>query len=46
MAARHGIKNYGGVTLSLEELKQESADIFGEWILLKSDILPSTTDND
>ncbi len=46
MAARHGIKNYGGVTLSLEELKQESADIFGEWILLKSDILPSATDND
>ncbi len=45
LAARHGIKSYGGVTLSLEELKQESADIFGEWILLKSDIIPSASDN-
>lgn len=39
MASRHGIRNYGGIALSLEELQSWSADIFGDFLLKKSDIL-------
>lgn len=40
MAARHGIRNYGGVVLHLKDLQDWSMDIFGDFILKKSDILP------
>lgn len=38
-ALRHGIRNYGGVKLQLSDLEQWSSDIFGDWILKKSQIL-------
>lgn len=38
LAARHGIRSYGGVTLRLENLQESAADIFGNWILKRSDI--------
>ena len=38
-AARHGIRNYGGVVLKLSDLQAWSEEIFGSWILKKSDIL-------
>ena len=45
MAAQHGLWNYGGVPLHLEYLQSASEEIFGEWILKKSDIL-GTSDSD
>lgn len=39
MAVRHGIRSYGGVVLHLEDLQGWSTDIFGDFILQKSDIL-------
>lgn len=39
MALRHGIRRYGGVNLQLSDLEQWSSDIFGDWILKKSQIL-------
>lgn len=39
LASRHGIRNYGGVTLNLGDLQTWSADIFGDFLLKKSDIL-------
>lgn len=39
MAHRHGIRSYGGVNLQLSDLEQWSSDIFGSWILKKSQIL-------
>lgn len=38
-AVKHGIWNYGGVALHLEELQQKSDEILGEMVLTKSDIL-------
>ena len=38
-ASHHGIWNYGGVALRLEDLKEDSLEIFGDMILTKSDIL-------
>lgn len=38
-ALRHGIRSYGGVKLQLSDLEQWSSDIFGGWILKKSQIL-------
>lgn len=38
-ALRHGIRSYGGVKLHLSDLEQWSSDIFGSWILKKSQIL-------
>ncbi len=38
-AAAHGIRNYGGVVLHLDELQENSNEIFGDMILKKSDIL-------
>ena len=40
MAARHGIHSYGGVALHLEDLRNWSKEIMGDFILKKSDILP------
>lgn len=37
-AARHGIRSYGGVTLSLEDLEQWSQEILGEWVLRKEQL--------
>jgi len=42
-AARHGILNYGGIHLRLEDLQLSAEDIFGDWILKKSDILTAST---
>lgn len=39
LAARHGILNYGGVLLRLEDLQKSAGEIFGDWILKRSDIL-------
>ena len=39
-AGKHGIWNYGGVAFHLEDMQQKSDEIFGDMILLKSDILP------
>lgn len=41
LAAVHGIRQYGGVTLRLDELEGWAQDIFGSWILEKTDILNS-----
>lgn len=49
LAASHGIRNYGGVALYLEDLQNYSNEIFGNKILKKSDILtmsdPKSTAN-
>lgn len=42
LAAAHGIRSYGGVTLRLEDLQTWSADIFGEMSLKRSDILKTS----
>ena len=39
LAGKHGIWNYGGVAFHREEMQQKSNEIFGDMILLKSDIL-------
>lgn len=39
MAQNHGIRNYGGIALRLEDLQQESREILGGMQLDKSDIL-------
>lgn len=40
-AAGHGIRSYGGVTLSLDDLLQWSADIFGDAALRWEDLSPA-----
>ena len=42
MAARHGIRQYGGVTLRLSDLQADSDEIFGEFVRKRSDIIPDT----
>lgn len=37
-AARHGIRNYGGVVLTLSDLQAWSDEIIGDWTLKRSDI--------
>jgi poly-gamma-glutamate synthesis protein (capsule biosynthesis protein) len=44
LAARHGIKNYGGVTLRLEDLQADAEEIFGNYILKKADVLGTSAD--
>ncbi len=39
LAAKHGIRSYGGVTLRLSDLQTRCAEIFGDWVLTRSDIL-------
>lgn len=39
LAREHGIWNYGGAALHLEELQRKSDEIFGDVVLSKSDIL-------
>ena len=39
-AARHGIRSYGGVTLTLSDLQAWSDEIIGDWVLKKKDIMP------
>lgn len=39
MAQKHGIWNYGGVALHLEDLQKKSEEILGDMVLSKSDIL-------
>lgn len=34
-AAKHGIKQYGGVTLVLSDLQRWSEEVFGDWVLSK-----------
>ena len=48
LASSHGIRNYGGVNLYLEDLQKSNSEIFGNFILKKSDILGKSdfTDND
>lgn len=41
LAAQHGIRSYGGVTLRLSDLQTRCAEIFGDWVLTRSDILGS-----
>lgn len=44
LAAAHGIRSYGGVVLHLEDLQGWSTDIFGDFLLKKSEVLPFSTD--
>lgn len=39
LAASHGIRSYGGVTLSLDDLTKWSNEILGEWMLTKEQAL-------
>ena len=38
-ALAHGIRNYGGVALRIEDLEKWSSEILGDWILPVSQIL-------
>lgn len=44
LAGRHGIRNYGGVNLTVEDLQQWSDEILGEWVLPISDVVGSDQD--
>jgi poly-gamma-glutamate synthesis protein (capsule biosynthesis protein) len=44
LAASHGIRNYGGVTLRLSDLQSDAEEIFGDFILKKADILGISAD--
>lgn len=44
-AAAHGIFNYGGITLTLEELQNWSTEILGDWILPAEKALGKDKDN-
>ena len=39
LAASHGIRGYGGVTLRLSDLQDWSREIFGDWVMTSKDIL-------
>lgn len=39
LAAAHGIHSYGGINLKLSDLQQSGEEIFGDWILKKSELL-------
>ena len=39
LAASHGIRNYGGVTLRLEDLQKWSTETLGDFVLTKDQIL-------
>lgn len=39
LAAAHGIRSYGGVTLTAAELNRLSNEAFGQWILTKEQVL-------
>lgn len=39
LAAAHGIRSYGGVDLTLEELNRWADEIIGDWRLSKSRVL-------
>lgn len=43
-AGRHGIRNYGGVNLTLEDLQKWSGEVLGEWVLTASDVISSDGD--
>jgi len=43
MALRHGIWNYGGVPLHLEDLQAQCQEVFADMVLLKEDILPESS---
>ena len=38
-ASRHGIRSYGGVNLTLEDLQTWSNEILGEWVLPIEEVL-------
>ena len=42
LAAAHGIRNYGGVTLRLEDLQKWSSEILGDFVLTKDQVLHNT----
>jgi poly-gamma-glutamate synthesis protein (capsule biosynthesis protein) len=42
LAKKHGIHSYGGVNLTLTDLEKYAQDIFGEFILKKSDVLTTS----
>jgi poly-gamma-glutamate synthesis protein (capsule biosynthesis protein) len=44
LAAKHGIHSYGGVNLKLSNLESYAENIFGDFILKKSDVI-TTPDN-
>ena len=39
LASKHGIRSWGGVSLSVDKLKEWSSEIFGEWSISKDYIL-------
>lgn len=41
MAARHGIRGYGGINLHLETLQNYCDEIIGDFALKKADVLPN-----
>jgi poly-gamma-glutamate synthesis protein (capsule biosynthesis protein) len=45
MALSHGIWNYGGVPLHLSDLESKAEEIFGDFILKKSDVIQLSQDN-
>jgi poly-gamma-glutamate synthesis protein (capsule biosynthesis protein) len=44
LATKHGIHSYGGVNLKLSNLQSYAENIFGDFILKKSDVI-TTPDN-
>jgi len=45
LANRHGIRNYGGVNLTLEDLQKWSSEVLGEWVMAASDVIGSNQDS-
>jgi poly-gamma-glutamate synthesis protein (capsule biosynthesis protein) len=45
MALSHGIWNYAGVPLHLNDLESKAEEIFGDFILKKSDVIQFNQDN-
>ena len=39
LASSHGIISYGGISFSLSDLQQWSAETFGDWVLTKDAVL-------
>lgn len=39
LVAAHGIHNWGGISMTLEDLRAGSQEIFGDWILKKEDVI-------
>ena len=45
LASSHGIRNYGGIVLRLEDLQKWSDEILGDFVLTKDQVLHNSTTN-